>query len=536
MEYIDLGDLQSHLVNSGPLKEADAKFISKQVLRGLEFMHDKDIVHRDLKPSHLLIKQMPPDRPWWIKISDFGLTKKLEQSRDPSSTVCETQGFMAPELLGFITPGNQLSQLDNWKAADIWAFGETVYRLLTGVSSFGYNMQDLRKYSRDETNFPREALKNSKVSTDGIEFIRRCMAPFPTDRPSANAALDRLGWPITHCENGYRNITTKTTCTIPFKGKQPPVILCTPEGEHLLIIEEEQVIAWNMKSSIMVHSYEAESNAHFCHGSSHPSGKFLCVTQTKRRNALILDNTTDPKRNFLVDDDLDGGGSHPTISTFSPDGETLVTARNDLLCQIDIDCHWAAANQYCVATNPNPNRDKCENRIKDLRFTKDGSALIVACHTQVVIMSTTVDYWFKKQVIEYPCRVSDLDISPRGNMVACGSTTGELWLWTSDMGCWVRRMKPDDRPGATFRPVENVRFCARGKSILYNYRGRCGVNMCSSVPLDRLSFANTLRNHLGRRMGHTITYPQAGRGVTALGGATIGGGRGSEIILWDYEL
>lgn len=243
-------------------------------------MHAGNFVHRDLKPSNLLIKQMPPKRSWWIKISDFGLSKKIEKSWTLSSTLCGTLGFMAPELLGFITPGNQLSQFDKWKAADIWAFGETVYRLLTGVSSFGDNIQDLAEYFRDQRNFPRKALERSNVSADGIEFIRRCMDSNPTNRPSANAALEQLGWPMTHCKNGYRNMSTKTTRTLSCKGKQPPFILFTPEGDHLLIIEEQRVLIWNIESKAVVNWYVAANNVHFCHASVHPDGRYLCVTQT----------------------------------------------------------------------------------------------------------------------------------------------------------------------------------------------------------------------------------------------------------------
>lgn len=531
MEYLALGDLQSHLLENGPLEEIDAKFISNQVLRGLEYMHEEGFIHRDLKPSNLLIKQMPPDRPWWVKISDFGLSKKIEQSLTFSSTVCGTLGFMAPELLGFNAPGNQLSQLDRWKAADIWAFGETVYRLLAGVPSFGDDLQDLCDYVRDETDFPREALRDNKVSADGIDFVRRCMAPCPTDRPSATSALERLGWPMTHGKDSYEAITTKTIHKVSCRGKQPPFILFTAKGYHLIVIEANRVRVWNVKYKTVVCDH-VENNAHFCHASIHPDGEYLCVTQAKRRDPLILEGAINFEYYFNIDDDLDGAGSYPTISVFSPDGETLVTARNDTLCQIDIEDDWTTTDRYCVSANHNTNRDNSENRIKELRFTEDGSKLIAACRTQVVIMDTTTDGWFKKQVIDYPCRASGLDIAPGGPMVACGSTTGELWLWISDMGCWVRRTMPQGGPGATSDPVENVRFSASGKAILYNHRGHSAVRMCRSAPLNRVSFERDVRNYRpGRRLGHSVTYPGRSIGATALGGDG-----GARVVFWKYAL
>lgn len=530
MEYLDLGDLQSHLTKSGPFKEADTQFISNQILRGLEYMHERGFVHRDLKPSNLLIKQMPPGRPWWVKISDFGLSKNIQQSRALPSNVCGTLGFLAPELLGFNTPGDQLSQLEKWKAADIWAFGETVYRLLTGVSSFGDSIQDLGQYVRYKTEFPREALWKSKISPGGIDFLRHCMAPCPIDRPSATAAVGLSRWPTSYRDNIFGNMTAKTTHKLSCRGKQPPFILFTPEQYHLIVVESRRVIVWDMKLNAVVGDFVGQDNPQFCHASIHPDGRYLCVTQTKRRDPLIFEDAFGLKYPFNIDDGLDGAGSHPTISAFSPDGKTLVTARNDVLCQINIDNNWIDKDRYGVSTNHNTDRDKSENRIKELRFTEDGSELIAACTTQVVIMDTTTDIWFKKHVIEYPGQASGLDISPCGTAVACGSSTGDLWLWTSDTDCWAKLMVSSGGTVAASDALENVRFSARGDSILYNHRGHCGVSMCVSGPLDEIGFSNGLRNYAGQQLGHSPT--DSGRRI----GATALGGDGSaSVVFWKYE-
>lgn len=529
MEYMALGDLQSYLDDKGPFEENDAKFISKQILRGLELMHGEGFVHRDLKPANLLIKQMPPDGTWWIKISDFGLSKKIEHSLRPSFTICGTPGFMAPELLGYNTPGTQLSQLGKWKAADIWAFGETVYRLLTGTSTFGDNFHDLGEYIRDEKTFPWKALKRNNVSADGIEFIRCCMAPCLIDRPSANDALEQMGWPMTHVKN--ENWTTKTTRKLRCKGTQAPFILFIPEGEHLLIIEEKKVIIWNIELQIIVSCHEGDEYARFCHGSIHPDGKYLCVTQKTQQKPLIFHNAINVKHHFAINDDLYGDESHPSTSAFAPDGQTLVTARDGSLCQIDIKDGWKAMDQYCVAADPISDRYESNDRIRELRFMKDGSQLMVACHTRVVVMKTATNRWSKMNVIDYPClaRPSGLDISSSGLMLACGSTTGELWLWTSEMRCWVRVMMPSGGPGVTSEPVENLRFSTTGRSILYNLRGRSELMGCTAVPLDQVSSAYTLSNHPGRRLGHSLRRGHIG--ATALGGRG-----GAMIVFWESEL
>ena len=36
--------------------------------------------------------------PWWVKIGDFGISKRNEEAREPISTIKGTSGYMTPEL------------------------------------------------------------------------------------------------------------------------------------------------------------------------------------------------------------------------------------------------------------------------------------------------------------------------------------------------------------------------------------------------------------------------------------------------------
>ena len=49
MEYLEGGDLTKHI--GTPLPQETVKNISKQMLEGLEVMHQQGIAHRDLKPA-----------------------------------------------------------------------------------------------------------------------------------------------------------------------------------------------------------------------------------------------------------------------------------------------------------------------------------------------------------------------------------------------------------------------------------------------------------------------------------------------------
>jgi len=49
MEYLEEGDLTKHI--GTPLPQETVQNISKQILEGLQVMHQQGIAHRDLKPA-----------------------------------------------------------------------------------------------------------------------------------------------------------------------------------------------------------------------------------------------------------------------------------------------------------------------------------------------------------------------------------------------------------------------------------------------------------------------------------------------------
>lgn len=72
MELCPGGDLQSYIRKRRKLSEIQSKYIFKQIVKALVYLHENLIVHRDIKLENILL-----DGYGNLKIADFGVSKKL---------------------------------------------------------------------------------------------------------------------------------------------------------------------------------------------------------------------------------------------------------------------------------------------------------------------------------------------------------------------------------------------------------------------------------------------------------------------------
>ncbi|KAI9874609.1 MAG: hypothetical protein M1830_009566 [Pleopsidium flavum] len=183
MEYFTHGDL--HACMTAKLTEYDAKIITAQLLEGLKIMHENGFTHRDLKPKNILVVRRSPD--WWVKIGDFGITKRVESDHTALRTQAGTEHFQAPEMFGYVKENEERSEYTN--AVDIWSLGCVIFQILTHQVPF-FDLRALRLYSNGTALFPTEALSARCLSTEGIDFIKSLLVPQPLKRLAAETALE----------------------------------------------------------------------------------------------------------------------------------------------------------------------------------------------------------------------------------------------------------------------------------------------------------------------------------------------------------
>jgi len=90
------GDLSSYIAQEGScLEEEDACNKVYQILKALEYLHDKAIVHRDLKPENVLLSA--PSVSARIVLTDFGgATGNFRAEVRRLESLCGTAGYVAP--------------------------------------------------------------------------------------------------------------------------------------------------------------------------------------------------------------------------------------------------------------------------------------------------------------------------------------------------------------------------------------------------------------------------------------------------------
>jgi ankyrin repeat protein len=126
--------------------------------------------------------------PIWVKIGDFGISKRIQGGESALRSVVGTHEFAAPEILGILDNAPESSEYTN--AVDIWSFGCVLYYLLTKCLPFPLSKMGLLwKYCTQPTLFPEDGLKARNVSDAGILFIKDLMIPQPSKRKTASAAL-----------------------------------------------------------------------------------------------------------------------------------------------------------------------------------------------------------------------------------------------------------------------------------------------------------------------------------------------------------
>ena len=183
-EYLPLGDLERNA--PGALPEREASLICSQLAAAVEILHSRGWTHRDLKPKNVYVFKTAPA--WWVKIGDFGISKRRRFTEDRMSTMVGTPNFAAPETIpGLILETDEEDSVYT-EAVDLWSLGALTFALCVGYVPFP-SFRELQKYCSNNSVFPSEALWDKNITGHGTDFLKSLLNPDPVRRLSASEAL-----------------------------------------------------------------------------------------------------------------------------------------------------------------------------------------------------------------------------------------------------------------------------------------------------------------------------------------------------------
>ncbi|KAK7429451.1 serine/threonine-protein kinase HAL4/sat4 [Neonectria magnoliae] len=123
MELCSGGDLFTAISSVGIFEVLQADCFFKQLMRGVEYLHEMGVAHRDLKPENLLLSTQGA-----LKIADFGNGECFRM-------VWETDAHMVSGLCGsapYIAPEEYTDEEFDGRAVDVWACGVIYMAMRTG--------------------------------------------------------------------------------------------------------------------------------------------------------------------------------------------------------------------------------------------------------------------------------------------------------------------------------------------------------------------------------------------------------------------
>ncbi|KAI8866660.1 kinase-like protein, partial [Ramicandelaber brevisporus] len=163
MELCSQKTLETLLRMRRTLNEYEVRYFMLQLSDAIGHMHQNKVIHRDIKFANILL-----DGNMRIRVTDFGLSARLNTDAERKRSFLGTQTFLAPEVVAKGKFGHSYE-------VDVWALGIMMYTMLYGRSPFAEkdNKDTAALYQRImNLDVPFPTLTNQMVSDDSKNLIR----------------------------------------------------------------------------------------------------------------------------------------------------------------------------------------------------------------------------------------------------------------------------------------------------------------------------------------------------------------------------
>ncbi|KAF0987308.1 hypothetical protein HZS_4359 [Henneguya salminicola] len=221
MEYVGGGSVLQ-ILQMGSIDEIYCQIILRDVLKGLNYLHQNNKIHRDIKCGNILISEYAQ-----VKLADFGVAGELTKFTNKRRTFVGTPYWMAPEVI---------KEEEYGTAVDIWSFGISAIEMVdTKPPRFEeHPMKALMTIPQVEPPVPL----NMNISKIFRAFIALCLNKDPDTRADAQFLLKTQF--IKKAKKNHYLEPLIQKYKVFFQNKKNSDLICEEEDEENANDEQEE--------------------------------------------------------------------------------------------------------------------------------------------------------------------------------------------------------------------------------------------------------------------------------------------------------